>query len=865
MSPLDEHVLFGVLAVRQGVLLCDGLADLCAAWRASGVPRLADFLGAEKRLPPEVVANLTHQVAELIGHHNGNARAALASALDAALREQFERHPNPEVPRLLPTMSLDELPPPLTASPTQASPPTRFQILRLLAEGGLGTVSVALDTELGREVAFKEIKERYADHPNFRARFLLEARLTGRDLEHPGVAPVYALGMDDRGRPFYAMRLIQGERLDKAIRELHRKPAGRERRLALRQLLTRFGTVCQTIAYAHSRSILHRDIKPDNIVLGEYGETLVLDWGIAKPLEQPDLPEGFQPTRGPMGTPLYASPEQFGGDVGRVGFAADIYGLGATLYHLITGRPPFTDRQVEQRWEELNGEEQHAYWEACKERATRGELPTLPRDLRRQIPTALLLICRKAMARKPEERYASAADLARDVERWLGDEAVAAGREPLLERVSRWVRRRAAWVQAVGTALLLIAAAGVIAAILINNAREDEKTQRGIAEGALREKATALEEKGEALRKRIEADQLAERRRAQLFQTEGLRLLNDGHLLLSLPWLAEAYQREEGDPERARIHRLRLTAVHDQCPALAGQWFYQGRLVDLSWNAQLLLTIHEHEAQVRDLATGAVRFRATHDAPVERAVFSPDGGILAAACDDGTVHVWDVRQHRRILEPLRHPRVVKSLVFHPRGLLLLTTCDSADRGDLFKDEVRVWNSRTGVLELPVWKLRAPGLLESSQAAFSEDGRQVLLMEGTLPLPSPDFLDPEKVKAELLSDPIKKPRRYKITAWDLATGQPAASTADEQRRHQRWLWELFARNPLTNQFGLGGAPGTFSALRFSPDEQFVAAAVLGEVQVFRTATGESFSRLMPHPAAVSSVAFTPRRPVPGDCL
>ena len=162
----------------------------------------------------------------------------------------------------------------------------RFRILRPHAQGGIGKVSVAFDAELQREVALKQIKPERADDADSRARFLLEAEVTGR-LEHPGIVPVYGLGLDDDGRPFYAMRFVRGTSFEEAIRRVPRADADprrdpRERSLALRHLLDRFVDVCQTVAYAHSRGVLHRDLKPANVLLGPFNESLVVDWGLAK-------------------------------------------------------------------------------------------------------------------------------------------------------------------------------------------------------------------------------------------------------------------------------------------------------------------------------------------------------------------------------------------------------------------------------------------------------------------------------------------------------------------------------------------------------------------------------------------------------
>ena len=269
-----------------------------------------------------------------------------------------------------------------------------------------------------------------------------------------------------------------------------RRRSARDQRIEFRQLLTRFVTVCNTIAYAHSRGVVHRDLKPPNIMLGTFGETLVVDWGLAKTgmrnkgidvgndepsarsavcdesgttldrLETaPATPGNGTETGLAMGTPAFMSPEQATGDWDRVGPASDIYSLGATLYAILTGHPPFEGADV------LN-------------KVIKGEF-VRPGQVRRNVPPALDAICVKAMAKRPEDRYAAATELAAEVDQWLADEPVKACIEPRSVRLAAgWGRRHKTAVASVGALCLTALVASLIATGLLARANENTRQER---------------------------------------------------------------------------------------------------------------------------------------------------------------------------------------------------------------------------------------------------------------------------------------------------------------------------------------------------------------------------------------------------
>jgi serine/threonine protein kinase len=493
------HLLFGLLALQTGLIDQAQLVAAFHAWTRDKARPLADYLVALGHLGAAHRPLLEGLAAAHLAQHSGDAEKSLAAIpAGRSTRAGLARIADHDIEASLayvgghPTQRDQDDDCTTSYSVGSAtSDGQRFRVLRPHAQGGLGAVFVALDTELHREVALKQILDRHADDPNSRARFLLEAEITG-GLEHPGIVPVYGLGAYRDGRPYYAMRFIRGDSLKEGIAAFHaddtlRGDPGR-RSVALLKLLRRFLAVCDAIDYAHSRGVLHRDLKPSNVVLGKHGETLVVDWGLAKALGRtepgaasdertlvPSSSSGSVETLpgSALGTPAYMSPEQASGDIEGLGPRSDVYSLGATLYCLLTGRLPF------------EGDDVGTVLRAVQ----KGDFPP-PRRLDPAIDPALEAVCLKAMALRAEDRYPAPRTLAEDIEHWMADEPVAAWREPWARRARRWERRHRTAVMTAASGLL-VALAGMFSVLVVQARANSELTRSNNALAAANERERA--------------------------------------------------------------------------------------------------------------------------------------------------------------------------------------------------------------------------------------------------------------------------------------------------------------------------------------------------------------------------------------
>lgn len=365
----------------------------------------------------------------------------------------------------------------LAALAAPRRPAERYAVGARIARGAQGVVHQAFDKVLGRDLAMKLLRADGSSSRGSRGvqRFLDEARLAAA-LEHPSIVPVHDLGVDGEGRPFFTMKLVRGASLADAI-EARRAGAAQPSLPRLVEVLVR---VAEAMAFAHDRGVLHRDLKPSNVMLGDYGEVYVMDWGLARARRATDADGGGEdapgapaPTDSPaaratlegdvLGTPHYMAPEQAAGRNASVGPAADVYALGAMLYHVLSGRAPYAESPSSSARDVL-------------ERVRAGPPKPLP-ELDASAPAELAAIASKAMARDAAARYADMRELAADLRAWLDGRVVRAYERGALADLKKWIRRnRALFASA---AIALVAVIGGLA----YNARTEAAARRA-AEGA---------------------------------------------------------------------------------------------------------------------------------------------------------------------------------------------------------------------------------------------------------------------------------------------------------------------------------------------------------------------------------------------
>ena len=885
----EQNLIFAGLGLQLGILTKEQVIRAFTEWLFDKSKLLPEILLHQNALTLEQANVLRSAVDAHIQKEGGHERALaslhlvkdLESDLDhlgdnelhatlsgavihrkeLGLNEQFARSHLFEVPD-------SSLPFELEGASSKSK--DRFERQQFFDAGNLGELYFANDTELNRTVVTKYIKPERANEGLTQALFHLEGEVTGA-LEHPGIVPVYGLGKDTKGRLFYAMRYIRGRKLSRVIAEYHAiSPAeyGKKKE-ALIGLLQNFQSACLALEYAHMKGVLHCDIKPDNIMIGDYGEVFVVDWGLVMihgeaakqnsgkddplaTLEIGQIPP-YRPSetassglhkiqggsrRGVGGTPAYMAPEQLqatiNDDISKIAPPSDIYALGGTLFHILTGKAPhLAKKNTKESMNDFN------------KRIMAGDFPR-PSELKPEIQKPLEAIALKALCLKPEHRYTSARELAEDIKRWLADEPVKAYQEGVLDKSFRFSRKNRTAVGVAAVLLFCLAMGGSIFGLITKGFNErlqvSEKEAGLNALEADNQRVKAQANADFAIQEKIKAQESTKLAKLQQEKAEQLLYINKIQTTWSNASDTDFAYRSLGSihfSQRGWEHNFIYTAITQDQVTFPVWYSYQILSVAFSSDGKIIIgsrggeTAWDKTLKVLDANTGQeILTLYGHTDGINSVASSPDGKKIVSGSSDKTLKVWDANTGQEILTLNGHTGKINSVAFSPDGKRIVSGSED--------DTLKVWDANTGQ-EIRTLK----GHKESvSSVAFSPDGKRIVSGSSDKTLKVWDITTGQEIRTlnghtKEVSSVAYSPDGKRIVGggedgikvWDAYTGQ-----------------EILILN---------GNTGGVSSVAYSPDgKRIVNGSRDKTLKVWDATTGQKIRTLWGHTDGVSSVAFSP---------
>jgi WD40 repeat protein len=656
----DYNLLFGVFALQLRKIDANGLAEFAAAWAADPSRSLSERLveaGILKVVDCDLIDNLINQAVQ---ENHGDLGATVADVVgisdeDFELKETILAISNDAATRPSVGRGIRDLSELIKSTGVEESQ-GRYMWQSEHAKGGMGKVYIVHDSYLGRDIALKELlphimegieQEQLSPDASvtahsMAARFIQEARISGK-LEHPSIVPVYEMGRRNDGTLYYTMKYVKGRSLAEAIND------AKTMRDRLR-LLPHYLDLCHAIAYAHSCGVIHRDIKPDNVMIGEFGETVVIDWGISKIKRKTDDSEGRTPVSfghlkhdgsdltttvygDTMGTPKYMSPEQALGELDDIDERSDVYALGIVLYEILTSKTPFEDGSVMTVMGRIVN-----------------ETPDPVTNQNPEIPPELSAIVDRAIAKKRLNRYQSAKELAEEIQRYQSGALVGAYRYHYYEIVRKFVRRNVPILATGAAAVLALVVFGVYSYVSIYRAEQEAITAKVATERALDDAEDGLY---------YASIQLAAHRLSEGNEGLARAALNQSPKhLRNWEW---GYLLKRAYPERFLGTIVEPPAFDDQKTA-AENW--NGSTGQLEWS------LDGHQAEVNSIA------------------FGPRGSRIITAAGDSTARIWDSKTGKQVLLLGKEGDLVQSANFSEDGTRIVTS-------STYTSTVEIWDATIG--------------------------------------------------------------------------------------------------------------------------------------------------------------------------